>query len=514
MTAKQIFLSFLALFSFFLLSCSDPDLYEDDDDCEGVLVSFSFEKTYNPELLNDLKLTVYNNKKVAGYMTHDIDLSSMVPTFDVKDGELYCSNIKQTSKEDKQDFTTPVTYVLIDNNGKRKTFTVNILPYTGLPVVVLHTRGESKMANKEDWIPTHIHIDGIDEFENYDDSVFVRGRGNSTWLFPKKAFNMKMYNKDPILGMPKHKRWCFLANWRDRTLLRNKVTFHIGQQMDNLAWTPRSQFAEVIFNGEHIGNFQITEHIRVDKNRVNIKEMSSGDVEGKKLTGGYLLELDSYFDEVNKFRSARYELPVNIKNPDEDVLQPEQLNYIETYINELEDLLKNKNYEEAYTHLDMNSFIDFWMVNALVGNPEMETPYSTYCHKDREGKINAGPLWDFDLGTFATEASSFNGRSNVHFSSWWYETLFQDPNFAQKVKERFAEMKPTFLEIPSYIDKESQYLAKSVEMNWKLWPIDVRQLDNNLNGDEEIEDYADAIARMKDMYVARLTMLEDKINQL
>lgn len=80
----------------------------------------------------------------------------------------------------------------------------------------------------------------MNHFEDFKDSIEVKGRGNGTWRFPKKPFNVKLNNKSSILGMPKHKRWSFLANYRDRTLLRNDVTFHIGYIADNLQWTPKA----------------------------------------------------------------------------------------------------------------------------------------------------------------------------------------------------------------------------------------------------------------------------------
>ena len=140
--------------------------------------------------------------------------------------------------------------------------------------------------------------------------------------------------------MPKHKRWVLLANYLDRTLLRNHVAFHIAMLTD-LEWTPRGQHVELILNGEYRGNYYLCEQIKVDENRVNIHEMESSDIEGEALTGGYLMELDNHYDEVNKFKSQIRELPYMFKEPDEDVLTAEQFAYMQDYVNDFENALYN-----------------------------------------------------------------------------------------------------------------------------------------------------------------------------
>ena len=129
--------------------------------------------------------------------------------------------------------------------------------------------------------------------------------------------------------MPKHKRWCLIANYMDRTLMRNRVAHYVASHT-SLQWTPRTRFAEVWFNGEYLGNYLVVEQIKIDENRLNIDELTTDDNEGDALTGGYLLEMDSYFDEMNKFRSSYSDMPVNIKSPDESITAA-QFRYIRTY---------------------------------------------------------------------------------------------------------------------------------------------------------------------------------------
>ena len=96
--------------------------------------------------------------------------------------------------------------------------------------------------------------------------------------------------------MPKHKRWVLLANWMDRTLMRNRVAFKLGE-CTQLDWTPRGEYVELVLNGKHLGNYLLCEQIKVDENRVNIAEI---DAESEDVSGGYLMELDTYFDVLMK----------------------------------------------------------------------------------------------------------------------------------------------------------------------------------------------------------------------
>ncbi|NDW12736.1 spore coat protein CotH [Bacteroides sp. 214] len=509
------FLFFLLSTLFVFAACEKkedtPDIPEEPvEQVEGALKIFKFEKKYNPQLSTDVELTIYNNKNIAGHLNVTVDMKALIPTFDVEDGQLYCNDVLLKSGQSTCDFSSIVSIVLLEDDGDKVDYKVMLLPYTGLPVVTICTENERFPQDKVSWVPTRIKIDGMGVFPDYTDSVGIRGRGNVTWGLPKQAFNMKLTNKDALLNMPNQKRWCFLANWRDRTLLRNDVAFHIGQQTA-LAWTPRSQFVEVIFNGVHMGNYQLTEQVRIDKNRVNIKEMKSEHTDAIKITGGYLLEIDSYWDEENKFKSATYNLPFNIKNPDADVLVPVQKEYIENYINNIEDKLSKNEFAAAYNYLDMNSCVDYWIVQALTGNTEIVNPLSVYCYKERSGKLFMGPLWDFDK-SFSSVEAAYNGKTTLHYTSWWYNDLFKDTTFKTKVKNRFNELLPKLKDVPQYIQVKANYLSNSERLNWQKWQIDTTILDST-NGDETIDNYQEAINRMISIYNGRLELLKGEIEK-
>lgn len=385
-------------------------------------------------------------------------------------------------------------------------FTITRKKDTNLPIVEIHTENNQEILDKENWISGTMAINGIGEFDDYEGTISIRGRGNSTWLYNKKPYAIKLDTKSEILGMPKHKRWVLLANYIDRTLLRNHVAFEIAKRT-GLEWTPRGQFVEVMLNNIHLGNYYLCEQIKVDDNRVNIKEMNSSDVDDESITGGYLLEMDTYYDEVNKFKSAVYNFPVMIKDPDEDVLTTEQFEYIRNYIDSTEILLAANDFDVTRKYASRiadTTFIDWWFVMELVVNNETMHPKSSYLYKDRSGVLKAGPVWDFDWNTF---------QNSTHFctkEAIWYPQLFKDPVFVYKVKARWDVFKPSFEQIITLMKDMRNKLTISAELNDEMWSLLTVE---SINGDEHLT-YYDAVERMITNYQNRLKWLDRQIKNM
>ncbi|MDR2917191.1 MAG: CotH kinase family protein [Tannerella sp.] len=379
--------------------------------------------------------------------------------------------------------------------------------FTELPVVVIRTENEKEILDKENWIKGKMTIDGIGKFDDYNGDISIRGRGNSTWTYSKKPYAIKLDKKGSILGMPKHKRWVLLANYIDRTLIRNHIAFEISRKTE-LDWTPRGQFVEVMLNDVHLGNYYLCEQIKPDENRVNIKEMKSSDLDEESITGGYLLEFDTFYDEINKFRSKVWDFPVMIKEPDEEVLQPAQFDYIRDYVNTIENLLyEDETFPENRTYtsmIDEVSFIDWWFVVELTGITEPSFPRSCYFHKDRNGPLKAGPVWDFDFDSF-TKIEGFCAKGSL-----WYDGLFEDPVFVSKVRERWTLLKPRFEEIIPTITECAGKLSASEELNTSMWDLRNKNL---LNGDENLS-HREAYLLMQKNYENRLKWLDSNIQNL
>jgi hypothetical protein len=279
----------------------------------------------------------------------------------------------------------------------------------------------------------------------------------------------------------------------------------------------------VVLNGKHQGSYLLIEQVRVDKHRVNITEMKPEDNAGEALTGGYLLELDFHYDNEFQWTDPRGHcdgmsrgIPFAVKSPDPEEITLAQKNYIKNYIAEVASTIYGENFadpENGYAkYLDVDSFVDYWIVYEVMCNHELRNPGSVFFHKDRGGKLTAGPCWDFDWGILSFYTSAGETRL-VNGKAIWYERLFQDPVFAEKVKTSFYELLQQLETIPDYMDECEALLTESAKLNFKLWnPADDRSQNggNIINGDENLT-FHEAVERLKYNYKKHLQVIQAQL---
>jgi spore coat protein CotH len=366
---------------------------------------------------------------------------------------------------------------------------------TGLPVIRIETAGHQSIESRENYLDAVISINSSPnpEYNLEETPVTIRGRGNTTWWYPKKPYRLKFPEKQKLFGYTKAKSWVLLANHQDPTLMMNTVTFKLGEKM-NLPYTNHAVHVELILNGVYEGSYVLTEQVQVGKGRVDIDE-----------DAGFLVELDSYYDEEPKFTSAASQLPVMIKSP-EDLNDPSGYDFVKNSINELDRLLFADDFpENGYRDLiDTDTFIKFLIINEAVGNPELSHPKSAYMYKDKGGKICLGPLWDFD-GAFCYAG---NGE-NIYFGNTdyripmhpFFKRFLDDPVFADRYKAVWNENYNEIRSIERFIDETARQLDASRKANFTVW----RWLNK--------PDYAAEISKMKAWWNARAAYLDTEINR-
>lgn len=522
----------------------------------------------------------------------------LIPTFTTSPGALVTVNgVDQTSGKSMQDFSGTVTYTVTNGIGESRDYEVT-LTNSGLPVVVLSGGGASGVPGDKEFLGTTIPSKSSD-FVNTDKiAIYDRAggqnmteaacgfrlRGNSTQNYPKKPLAIKLDKKAEVLGMPKHKRWVLLASWIDRSLIRNAVAFDIAHTIEEaftstpdadlgygaagctdgadgtngLVWNPHGKNVELVLNGVHAGNYLLAEQIKIDKNRLAIQDGYEDVLEGSQdVTNpgaaptisncGYLLEFDDNYDEPTKFMTEKAFLPCMSKD---DMTHggsviSEIWNYVQNYIQDIEDKLWSGNYAEAYEKLDINSVIDYWFVQELTMNDEFKHPKSVYMYKNGEGKLYAGPVWDFDWQTFPEIANIANwdpqygldygystllytkgqyGSSESGYRSdrpyMWYPKLFNDPNFKARVKKRWAVVYPLLQNIPAKIEALGAKNSISAAYDETMWPAESYERSNwsgisvAYSGDEKLGSYDEVIDQMVRVYNIRLDAMNSAINSL
>lgn len=388
-------------------------------------------------------------------------------------------------------------------------YTLHFECFTTIPVLHINTPGRVSINSRDKWVEgATLRLDGMGHFDDIETTtISIRGRGNSTWGYPKRPYTIRFDQKCEVMGMPKHKRWVLLANYMDRTLLRNRVA-HFLADKTSLQWTPRCEYVELILNGLHLGQYLLTEQVRVDNDRIDITEMTAADNAGEAITGGYLLELDFHFDNQWQWHSS-HNIPFAVKYPDEEDLTTEQFNWIKGHINDVEAVLYGSNYtdrDSGYeSYIDTQSFVDYWLIYELCVNHELANPGSVYLTKDRNGKLTAGPIWDFDWGTFSFQASPAAQSRLFMTHAWWYGRLFSDDSFKALASERWQVLRPQFIEVFDFIDREREYIRRSWSVNFDFWDI-----TTNTNGDERL-DFDAAVDRMKEVIQKRIDIIDREL---
>ena len=424
------------------------------------LKTFSLLKDNNPDLQEDIEF-VRDGTTFAARLETALPVTSLTPTFSFDGTEVTLEEVAQTSGTTSQDFTQILTYRVSNEAGTTEDYQIDLTHFTGLPIIFLTT--EEPVVSKDNYVTGTFRLDGGRNYDSVDQmDMKIRGRGNSTWaLHPKKPYQMKLESKRDLFGMLEDKKWLFLAEYSDKTLLRNHLAFELGRRT-SLRWTPSGHFAEVFVNGEHDGFYHISEKVEDGSNRVDI-----GDT-------GFLLEIDQPSrldpDDVS-FRTDTY--LINIKEPGLAYSDPE-FNQVRTHINQFESILFGDNFADPVAgyraYADVDSFIDWFLVNEIAKNVDAQWYSSIFFHWIPGEKIRMGPIWDFDLGFGNVDYAdaTFPEGWWVRWNSW-IARMLEDPYFAARVKERYALMDSQRPEIKEAIYAWAEQLNLSQAENDSIW---------------------------------------------
>ena len=471
------------------------------------ITSFAFASGKNSELNQDVSLELDGNT-FKGRVTQNINISELVPSFSYTGSSISVDGSPQESGVTPNNFDNIVTYKVVNDFGDEKDYQIDLTKFTGLPIINLITDGSVQIDSKEDYVEGDVSLDGRRDFESLTDlSMKIRGRGNSTWfIHPKKPFQMKLSDKSAFLGMPEDKKWLFLAEYSDKTMLRNTIAFELGY-MSNLDWTPAGEFAEVYLNGEYNGTYNITQKVEESDNRVAL-----GDT-------GYLLELDQLDridpDDVYFESTVTERFIINIKEPDLDY-GSEEFRYIENLIAEFEEALFGANFQDENigykNHINLESFIDWYLISEITKNVDSRWFSSIYLNVMPGEKIKMGPLWDFDLAFGNTDYAD-----TQYYQGWWirfnpwYERLFEDPAFTQMVKDRFIYFKNNEDLIIQKIDMYAEKLKWAQAENDQKWQTIGKYVWPN---PVIYDTYQEEVDHLKNWYLARMQWLEEAFNDL
>jgi hypothetical protein len=417
---------------------------------------------------------------------------------------------------------------------------------SNLPLVVIDTKGQTILdGSKIDALMKLIsNSNGInkptDPGNNYNGHIGIEYRGGKAKPAEQNPYNFETRDAAganlnvSLLGMPEENDWILLANYNDKTLIRNALSFEIFRKMAH--YSPQVKMVEVIINNEYQGIFFLAEKIKQDKGRVDISKLTNVDVSGDALTGGYIFKIDSW-DATNSWLSNYNPIDHPEKTvhfvydyPDPTKLVTQQKDYLKTAVNSFEKVLYGSGFKDPTTGypawIKMNSWLDFFIVSEVSRNINA---YKKNCYyfKDKDSKdkkIHSGPVWDFDSGYKnlddcapfnATDGSGWSYKINdcpniKTNSNGWIVRLLQDPAFASSLNSRYFLMRNSFISsgyINNFIDSVAN-LAKDAQVrHYTKWNI----LSSPV-GDAEVDaqpaTYAEHVTKLKNWIQTRLNWLD------
>jgi hypothetical protein len=418
---------------------------------------------------------------------------------------------------------------------------------SNLPLVVINTSGQTIQNSAKIQAGMKLIWNGIGKVNKptdpgniYDGNIGIEIRGTYSASLPQKPYGFETRDQTganldvSLLGMPAENDWILLSNYNDKTFMRNTLAFDLFHKMGHYA--PRTQMVEVIVNNVYQGIYILTEKIKRDKGRVDIAKLATKDVAGDDVTGGYIFKID-YYDASNSWRSNYTPIGYPTKSvnyvyadPDATELLTSQKSYLKDAVNSFESILHSNGFADKTggypAWIDVNSFIDYFIVSEVSRNVD-GFKKSCFFFKDKNskgGKINAGPVWDFDWAwkniwdcTFyqVTDGSGWsykvNDCGNIYpNSNGWMVRLLQDENFANALNKRYSELRNSYLSfshLQSYIDSVQRLASEAEVRHYTKWNI----LSSSVGAPEvdgQPSTYAGQVSKFTNWIKTRLTWLD------
>jgi hypothetical protein len=271
------------------------------------------------------------------------------------------------------------------------------------------------------------------------------------------------------------KDWLLIANYLDFNHILNATGFTIAALLE-MPFTVQFKPVELYMNGNYEGLYLLTEQIEKDNNRVEIDDE------------GVLLELDTYYNDINKFRSQNYSLPINIKYP--KTVDASGLNTLRNDFNTFESLVSSPDFPKTKykDYFDISAYCDYMIVTYLTDNLEINHPKSTFMYKNAKGKYTMGPVWDFDWGfSFQYNRSYFNYASGDLFwktpgvGTRFFSRLITDPEVKKLFKQKWTDFRAKkFSDVLVFIDNYSKIIEKPRNADLEKWNLNNRDFNTEI----------------------------------
>lgn len=455
-----------------------------------------------------------------------------------KIGDTILDNTTNSYTPTYEDLESFITVTVIPDNGYPEQ---QIRMYfSKLPVLYIDTVDGEPIYSKDYYFDATMQMQGNEIYnssttELYNGTIYIKGRGNTTWHADKRPYKLKLDTAADLFSMGSSKHWVLLSNPYDDSLMRNKTAYDlsgaIGMPYMESTWV------DIVLNGEYVGNYQFCEQIRISEDRIDITNLddyaslaakllyqanvvtadereyledyltwhmewlTTGIIEYEgqtydispyltlpEIDGGFLFELDAFYDEPSRFMV--YNQPIMFHNPKyigtNDTVMTYAYNFVSAF------------YEAAYlsddfyalyngvlTHytefFDIDSLAKYFLITEIYFNEDTGLK-STYFYKDMGELAQMGPVWDMDYssGGQGKQAYVYDQWQAVFYSNYsqdnqWYKGLIRDPYFLSKALEMWDTYRDTIFELiadDGPLESAYSYILESALADDVVWPAD------------------------------------------
>ena len=374
---------------------------------------------------------------------------------------------------------------------------------------------------------------------------YIRGRGNSSWsTFVKKPYKIKLEDASDLFGMGENKHWVLLSGACDRSMLDNRFTYQLADAI-GLPYSIQCLNVDVYMNGKYMGDYLLSEQVRIDDNRVELDDLTADYNEDtmtdQELSGGYLLGKINNSASIGEYgfqTEHGSEFTVVEPESDGDFSYDKANDYIEGFIQRIEyAIFQEKNedgiVENVWDLMDLESTVKYFLIQYISNNSDAYHNTSTYMYKARdlvkedgsvsESKLYWGPIWDFDMGWCSSVEATV--PEDVIIDDIWMSYLLKyDETFQQALVKYWPEVREGLVNIASddgildgYVDEMLPSAIHNYQVNhWIKW-IDTYEESEAVEEDQEyvIKDYyLDLIAAQKKWIMTRVKWMDEHIDHL
>ncbi len=402
---------------------------------------------------------------------------------------------------------------------------------TTLPVVYMNTKGQQVLKENAIWGNIAL-LDGNGEEQSVfslPNSIYratIKYRGASSYSkFDKKQYRIKFYKNEKdsakevsLAGMGANSEWVLNGPYLDKTLIRNKLVYDLARELNG--WAPDTRFVELFVDGEYQGVYLAVEPVTNGESRLRLAEFGLLSGETAYIVNRDRIDTGSEeIDTWGKTNGYTYNA-LYIRYPSKNKITEKQKAYIQKDISEFEQVLYRKNFSDKrigyQAYIDMDNWVDYFIINEFAMNYDAGN-LSTYLYKELDGKLQLA-VWDFNNGFdnyqwFRTETDVLHTVENS-----WFQRLWQDENFRDRVCERYRQLRETTLADEHIAEKIASYqeeLGEAVDRNFKVWGYSFKE--NLLAGTSKegtsrnIRSYEEAMKQLTDTIRERLAYLDKEL---